>query len=158
MSEVGKTGCPMTQPPAEGLIEKFTAVLVRQYAAGAFSLMNSGAGNPGPPVVAVDLRPTGVVITDLPGAISTQWIGDGRTLRYPEIRVAQAVRNSRAYLARAPSPKDVPFGVRLYLGESRSHLVPFTVECETLMDGLESHHVPVDRSPRTLGFMLMGRK
>ena len=144
--------------PADGPIEKFTAVLVRQYAVGAFSLMNSGAGNPGPPVVAVDLESTGVVITDLPGTISTQWIGDGRTLNYSEIRVAQVVRNSRAYLARAPNPKEVPFGVRLYLGESRSHLLLFTVEYEALIDALESHHVPVDRNARTLGFMLIGRK
>jgi len=148
----------MSQPPAEGLTEQFTAVLVRQYAIGSFSLMNSGAGNPGPPVVALDLRPTGVVINDLPGTISTQWIGDGRTLKYPEIRVAQVVRNSRIYLARAPSPKEVPFGVRLYLGESRSHLLLFTVQYKALIDALECHHVPVDRNPRTLGFMLMGRK
>lgn len=148
----------MNRPLTEGPIERFTAVLVRQYAVGAFSLINSGAGNPGPPVVAVDLHPAGVVITDLPGTISTQWIGDGRTLKYPEIKVAQAVRNSRLYLARAPAPNEVPFGVRLYLGESRSHVLLFTVEYEALLDGLESHHVPVDRSPRTLGFMLMGRK
>jgi hypothetical protein len=148
----------MSQPPAQGPTETFIAVLVRQYTVGAFSLFNGGTGNPGPPVVAVELQPTGVVLTDLPGTISTQWIGDGRTLRYPEIRAAQAVRNSRIYLARAPSPHEMPFGVRLYLGESRSHLLLFTVDYEALLDALESHHVPVDRSPRTLGFMLMGRK
>ena len=149
----------MSQHPAETPIEKFTAVLVRQYAVGAFSLMNSGAGNPGPPVVAVDHEgPTGVVITDVPGTISTQWIGDGRTIAYSEIRTAQVVRNSRIYLARTPSPHEVPLGVRLHLGESRSHLLLFTVEYEALVDALEAHHVPVDRNPRTLGFMLMGRR
>ncbi len=139
-------------------MQRFTAVLVRQFTIGPFSLMNSGAARPGPPVVAVELQSAGVEVTDLPGTISTQWIGDGRLLRYPEIKVAQAVRNTRIYLARTPSRHEVPFGVRLNLGESRSHLLLFTVEYEALMDGLESHHVPVDRSPRTLGFMLMGRK
>lgn len=149
----------MSQVPAEGPTEKVTAVLIRQYTVGRFSLMNSGFGpDPGPPVVAVELRPGGVVISDLPNAISTRWAGDGRTIRYPEIRVAQVVRNSRTYRARTPSPHVVAFAVRLYLGESRSHVLLFTVECEALMDALESHHVPVDRNPRTLGFMLMGRK
>ena len=148
----------MSALPTEKPADKFTAVLIRQYAVGPFSLINSGAGNPGPPVVAVDLRPTGVVITDLPGTISTQWIGDGRTIAYSEIRTAQVVRNSRIYLARAPSPHEVPLGVRLHLGESRSHLLLFTVEYQALVDALEAHHVPVDRNPGTLGFMLMGRK
>jgi hypothetical protein len=148
----------MSKPPANGPTERFTAVLVRQYTVGPFSVMNSGAGNPGPPVVAVDLESTGVVVTDLPGTTSTQWIGDGRRIWYQEIRAAQVVRNSRVYLARAPSPHEIPFGVRLFLGESRSHVLLFTLGYEALMDALESHHVVVDRTPRKLGFMLMGRK
>jgi hypothetical protein len=76
----------MSACPPERSTEKFTAVLFRQYTVGAFSFMNSGGGNPGPPVVAVELQPPGVVITDAPGTISTQWIGDGRRLKYSEIR------------------------------------------------------------------------
>jgi hypothetical protein len=52
----------------------------------------------------------------------------------------------------------MPFGVRLYLGEPRSHVLLFTVEYEALVEALDPHHVPVDRTPRTLGFMLMGRR
>lgn len=148
----------MSQPQPEGPTQQFAAVLVRQYTIGSFSLMNSGGVNQGPPVVSVELRPAGVTITDLPWRITTQWIGDGRTLRYPEIKVAQAVRNSRMYLARVPNPHEIPFGVRLHLGESRSHVLLFTVEYEALLDALESHHVPVDRNPRMLGLLLMGRK
>jgi hypothetical protein len=109
-------------------------------------------------MVAVELGPSGVVIRDLPGTASTEWIGDGRTIRYSEIKVAQAVRNSRIYLARTPSPYEMPFGVRLFLGESRSHAILFTVRYESLLDTLELHNVPVDRHPRTLGFMLVGKK
>jgi hypothetical protein len=165
----------MSQPPAGVPTERFAAVLVRQYTVGRLSLMHSGpisllhrrAVSPtnsspglgdGPPAVAVEVGPTALAITELPGTISTQWIGDGRMIRYPEISDAQAVRNSTIYLARTPSPHEVPFGVRLYLGESRSHILLFTAEVEALMDALESHHVPVDRTPRKLGFMLMGRK
>ena len=105
-----------------------------------------------------ELQPTAVVITDLPGKASTQWIEGYRTIRYSEIRVAQVVRNSRIYLARVTSPHRVPFGVRLHLGKSQPHPILFTADYEALMDALESHHVPVDRSPRRLGFMLMGRR
>ena len=137
---------------------KFVAVLVRQYAIGPFSLASSGAGNPGATTVSVELQPAAVVVTDLPGTISTQWSGDGRVVGYSEIRAAQVLRNSRIYLARIPNPHEVPFGVRLHLGESRSNLLLFTVEYEALIDALEARHVPVDRNPRTLGFMLMGKK
>jgi len=74
----------MDQLPPEGSAERFIAVLVRQYTLGAFSLMNSrgGALGPRPAVVAVELQPDRVVIKELSGTISTQWIGDGRTVRY----------------------------------------------------------------------------
>jgi hypothetical protein len=137
----------------------FNAVLVRQYSIGTFSFAQGGGDSLfGPPTVVVELLPRGVVITDLPGRPSNQWIGDGRTIRYSEIKAAQLVRNSRIYLARAPSPHIVPFAVRLYLGESRSHLILFTSEHDALMEALESHGVPVEHNPRRLGFMLFGRR
>jgi hypothetical protein len=112
----------------------------------------------GPPAVVVALLSQGVLITDVPGRPSNKWIGDGRTIRYSEIKAAQLVRNSGIYLARAPSSHIMPFAVRLYLGESRSHLVLFTSEHDALLEALESHGVPLERHPRTLGFMLFGRR
>jgi hypothetical protein len=146
----------MNQQPAE--IKQFVAVMVRQYTIASVSFMTDGWGNPGPPNVTVELRRSELVVAEMPGQITSDWIGDGRSLRYSEIKNAESVVNSKSYLVRGVSPREIPFGVRLQLGESRSHMLLFTTEHEALMDGLESHHVPVDRAPRKLGFLLMGRK
>jgi hypothetical protein len=149
----------MNPPTADDKSRTFNAVLIRQYSIGTFSFAHGGGDSLfGPPEVTVELLPREVVITDVPGRPSDQWIGDGRTIRYYEIKVAQLVRNSRIYLARAPSPHLMPLAVRLYLGESRSHVILFTSEHDGLMEALESHGVPVERHPRTLGFMLFGRR
>jgi hypothetical protein len=148
----------MSEHPAEGPTEEFVAVMVRQYTIGSVAVLTDGWGNPGPPTVAVGVRSTEIVVTDMPGHVTSKWIGDGRTLRYSEIKTAQAVINSRCYLVRGANPHEIPFGVRLQLGESRSHMLLFTVDHVGLIDALASHHVSVDRNPRKLAFLLLGKK
>jgi hypothetical protein len=120
--------------------------------------MTDAWGNPGPPLVTIELQPTEIVVTETSGGQSGKWIGDGRTLRYGEVKTAQTIVNSRSYLVRGANPHDIPFGVRLYLGGSRSHILLFTTAWEALLKALADHHVPIDENPRKLGVLLIGRK
>jgi hypothetical protein len=146
----------MSEQSAES--EQFTAVMVRQYTLGSISFMTDAWGNPGPPLVTVELRPTEIIVTETSRGQPGKWIGDGRTLRYGEIKAAQAIVNSRSYLVRGADLHNMPFGVRLYLGESRSHMLLFTTAWEALLHALAQHYVPIDENPRKLGVLLMGRK
>ncbi len=149
-----------SNPPVE-----VPGILFRQYFVGRFAIGGDGTivnnyfhhyRNYHLTRVSVTLNAAQFVVEVLSNRMVRR--GTGGTWSYHEVKNAQLFVSPKWARRKGVSQDEFPVGIRLHFGESRSALLIFTTETEALLEGLESHHVRVERAPIKLNPVLIGRK
>jgi hypothetical protein len=147
---------------------EFDGVLFREFFVGRFSIGGDGPwlSTSRTPLTFARLklgpgRFTIELLTSRPTAkfgLLFNPLASGGSWSYREVERAQ-VFESPSWAGRRGVPRDeLPVGIRLYFGESRSAVLFFTTATEALLTALEGHHVKVNRDPIKLSRFLLGRR
>ena len=152
----------MVASPAGSTSLEFEGILFRQYFIGRFAVGGNGSWGSSPTRIQTPWTLTRVMVSLRPAQLVVEVIsnpfGIGGAWRYHEVECAQAFWSPGWTRRLGISWKELPIGIRLHFGESRPALLIFTTEYAGLLDGLESHHINVERTPIKLNPMLIGRK
>jgi hypothetical protein len=155
----------MAPDPAADVPTEFDGILFRQLFVGRFSIGGDGPWMMrGTPLTYASLKlgsiglVAQVLTTGVKAALSFNPFASGGSWGYHEVERVEVFESPLWASRRGVSREQLPVGIRFHFGESRSALLFFTTETESLLSALEFHRVKVERTPIKLSPFLFGRR